>query len=695
MYLSEVRISNWRAYDSAVFRFKAPPQSGNKPVVLIGAMNGHGKTSFLLALYLGLFGKYGLRYCEGFRSSGDSDPSGYRRAIDSYRRTGSDPADPTEVSLTFSPTLRDSPGQKEVRVVRRWYFTGANKLKQGDAAEEVQVFVGDKPVRATDIDDVAGRIESNLFPPSVMPAFFFDGEQARSLIEKMGEDGMKKAVEVMFGMKVVSEVRETLKSYLANTRGKIGGKSKAPELQAKMDDEKNRRDALDASISKLQRSLAELRSEVENLRGEREALMEQLALSGGLASKGVAEVAKQRADADNERSTLEKQITGAMARIGLPLAMTRLGPAVRNRLAAEGARESWESLRTGTLERREEVLAVAIPEPTSEDPILKGLSGEQLTALRTRLYAALDRIYNPPPKNCADDYLLGHVRGEQRSRLVQRIEAISREGSSQIIATAERLKVVRERVADLSRQLDRVSNLPKEVQLSKERIEELNDTIGNANNRLGQLENEINGKKSQLHDLNATIQRMQEELAQLEPEQKRLAVAERVNRVIEDLLEGLAPTTAARLEQLVTEHFMKIADKRFKDGAIHLRPDSPPQVVYDDGRPPALLEVMSGFESRSFGIAFSLALAEITKRRIPLVIDTPLGNGDSAYRPRMLRALAEFDLDQVIILTHDEEVHEELYEGIKKYVNQTFMLQFDAKKGKTDVLPDRYFGGAK
>jgi hypothetical protein len=61
----------------------------------------------------------------------------------------------------------------------------------------------------------------------------------------------------------------------------------------------------------------------------------------------------------------------------------------------------------------------------------------------------------------------------------------------------------------------------------------------------------------------------------------------------------------------------------------------------------------------------------------------------------MLRALAEFDLDQVIILTHDEEVHQELYEGIKKYVNQTFLLQFDAKKGKSDVLPDRYFGSAK
>lgn len=695
MYLSEVRITNWRAYDTATFRFKAPPQSGNKPIVLIGAMNGHGKTSFLLALYLGLFGKFGLRYCEGFRSVGDSDTAGYRRAIDSYRRAGADPTEPTEVSLTFTPTFRDSTRQKEVRVVRRWYFTGANRLKQGDACEEVQVFVDDKPVRASDIADVAGRLETTLFPPSVMPAFFFDGEQARSLIEKMGEDGMRKAVEVMFGMKVVSEVRETLKSYLSNARSKIGGKSKAPELQSKLDDEKKKRDTLDSSLGKLQKSLSEVRTELEHMKGEREQLMEKLAFSGGLASRGVAEVAKARADADSERTQLEKQLTQSMARIGLPLALTRLGPAVRNRLTSEGARENWEGLRTGTLERREEVISVAMPDPAAEDPILQGLTAEQRTSLRSRLYTALDRIYNPPPKNCADEYLLGHVRGDQRTRLLQRIESITLVGSGHIIGTAESLKIVRERVADLSRQLDRVSNLPKEVQQSKERIEQLHDVIGNANNRLGQLENEINGKKAQLHDLNATIQRMQEELAQLEPEQRRLAVAERVNRVIEDLLEGLAPTTASRLEQLVTDHFMKIADVRFKDGSIHLRPDSPPQIVYADGRPPVLLEVMSGFESRSFGIAFSLALAEITKLRVPLVIDTPLGNGDSAYRPRMLKALAEFDLDQVIILTHDEEVHEELYDGIKKHVNQTFLLEFDAAKGRTTVNSDKFFGVTK
>jgi DNA sulfur modification protein DndD len=643
-----------------------------------------------------LYGKYGLRYCEGFRGNTDSDSAGYRKAIDSYRRVNADSQEPTEVVLTFAPNpAKDSPRQKEVRIIRRWHFTSQNRLKQGDAGEEVQVFIGDKPVKTTDLDEAASKIESGLFPPSVMPAFFFDGEQARSLIEKMGEDGMRKAVEVMFGMKIVAEVRETLRGYLSNMRGRLGGKGKAPELQARLDKEKVERDELDTAISKIQKSLIDLRHELEQLKFEREDKMEKLALSGGEASKDAAGLAKLVANADNQRSTLEKQLTTSMARIGIPLGLARLGTAIRNRLNSEAARESWENLRTGTLERRDEVIDFAMPEPISEDPILNTLNSEQISGLKARLFTALDRIYNPPPINCADDYILGHVKGDQRARLIQKLEMASAEGSAQIIEIAEKLKVTRENLADLTRQLDRATNLPKEVQEYKERIVVLNDQIGNLTNRLGQLENEINGKKSRLHDLNANVQRLQEEIALLEPEQRRLAIAERVNRVIEDLLEQLAPTTAKRLEQLVTNHFLKIADDRFKEGTIHLRPDDPPQIVYTDGRPSANLEVMSGFESRSFGIAFSLALAEITKRRIPLVIDTPLGNADSQYRPRLLKALAEFDLDQVIILTHDKEVDAEVYEQIKKNVNQTFLVKFDPVKKRSEVHADKYFGSTK
>src|SRR5262245_23765262 len=79
MYLREVTLRNWRSYRSANFKFGEP--KGKKRVVLVGAMNGTGKTSLLMALYLGLFGREAMAFVEGFRRGYTVD-----ERIRSYRR---------------------------------------------------------------------------------------------------------------------------------------------------------------------------------------------------------------------------------------------------------------------------------------------------------------------------------------------------------------------------------------------------------------------------------------------------------------------------------------------------------------------------------------------------------------------------------------------------------------------------------
>ena len=71
MHLSEVTLKNWRSYRSATVRFPVP--SARKKVILIGAMNGTGKTSLLAALYLGLFGRDGMYYVEGVRHADNEE----------------------------------------------------------------------------------------------------------------------------------------------------------------------------------------------------------------------------------------------------------------------------------------------------------------------------------------------------------------------------------------------------------------------------------------------------------------------------------------------------------------------------------------------------------------------------------------------------------------------------------------------
>ena len=205
-------------------------------------------------------------------------------------------------------------------------------------------------------------------------------------------------------------------------------------------------------------------------------------------------------------------------------------------------------------------------------------------------------------------------------------------------------------------------------------------------------ERQVKKRRAELHDLNAEIGRLQELLAKLGPEQKRIAVAERVRSVLSSLNEQLRPITVERLQDSVTSHFVKIADKRYRKGKIVFQENGSP-VLRSPDAPDALIEMMSGFERRSFGIAFSLALAEITQKRVPLVIDTPLGNADQGYRRRLLKALMNVDLDQVIILTHDAEVTGPVFEEIEAQVRQYFLVEFDEKKKESIVYPERYFDG--
>lgn len=397
MYLSKLHLQNWRTYAEANFDFAEP--TSRKSVVLIGAMNGHGKTSFLMALYLGLFGKYGLRYCEGFRKPTDDEFRSYREAIERYRRDVASPDEPTVIEVTVKPTISDS-DEQEVRIVRRWYFTGANKTKQGEF-EEVDVYVDGRLQRRPEMErdplQVAHeRIERNLFPAHVAPAFFFDGEQVQKLIENMGESGLKKAVEVMFGTKVISEVAETIQSYLTGMRQGLGGKRKATERQEELERKISARNDLNEKIGRLQADYVRAEREKDEKEKERSAHQVALAEMGGGAAADAAKLQGEYVKAESELADAEKRLADSVRSLGLALALSRLEPSIGQRLLAEQARETWEGLMRGTLDNKEKVLSYALPEPPDTDSLLGGLSTDIRNRVRLRFSEALERIYNHP-----------------------------------------------------------------------------------------------------------------------------------------------------------------------------------------------------------------------------------------------------------------------------------------------------------
>ena len=234
-------------------------------------------------------------------------------------------------------------------------------------------------------------------------------------------------------------------------------------------------------------------------------------------------------------------------------------------------------------------------------------------------------------------------------------------------------------------------NRPEELRTLTDELDKLNEDIRDALVRLGELNAQIDAKQAELENKDKRRGEILSQMEELEPALKRIAIVDRARRVLDNFSKQLKQIIAESLEEVVNERFQKIAAEKFQKGKVLLSDNKPPLWKGANGEE-LHLGAASGFERRSFSIAFCLALVEITKRSIPLVIDTPIGNADTEYRHRALKALAEFQLtDQIIILTHDAEVNQHFLKAIEDHVNQKMLVEFDSQTGESKIHNHKFF----
>ncbi len=692
MYLSRVHLKNWRSYEDAEFEFQTPTK--RKPITIIGAMNGSGKTSFLISLFLGLYGAYGLRYCEGFDSVNPEELKDYKKAMKSFRRKLTSSDTPTSVELVFSRCIWEDRDIEEVRIIRRWYFRRNGEPKSGDDFEEAVLFVNDKVVDShSELAIIANKIEQFLFPPNFMPAFFFDGEQAQTLVNNVKGEGIRKAVEVMFGTKLLSELHRQIDSYVQDSVRKLGGKKEVSALAEQLQYKQEELDRVNSEIAKLQADKNELSKQLEEDNYERDRLEAEYSRIGGKQAKNREILLSQLKDLEYERKNVHILMNEKARLLALALGLSRLGPTVRSQLRSEKIREGWEQLREGTIKNQEIVLERALPKPRERDPLLMALTDEQWIQLRDRYQESLEAIYEPPPKDCVSEYRLGHLKANVRLTVLDRIDNIMLVKAADIENTARMLSDLDERYAETQVKFSALEDLPIEkAEEIHQKMCDLNERISTCIRNEGEIDNRIKNGKETLRNLSVEIGNLNASIVRMGPDKQRIQVAENVKKTLYMIDEQVKPLIIERMQEELTASFVMLADRRYKNCSVRFDKDDGEPIILLENGTTLSVKSMSGYERRTFGIAFTFALTRLTGKRMPLVIDTPLGNADSEYRPRLLKEMTKVDLDQVIILSHDEEVDNELIEPVRDNVRQLFLVEFSRKNEKSVVHPDKYFG---
>ena len=102
---------------------------------------------------------------------------------------------------------------------------------------------------------------------------------------------------------------------------------------------------------------------------------------------------------------------------------------------------------------------------------------------------------------------------------------------------------------------------------------------------------------------------------------------------------------------------------------------------------------LSAGEKQLMVISLLWALAICSKKKLPVIIDTPLSRLDSIHREALITTYFPNASDQTIILSTDSEIDQKYYELMRPHIGDEFTLVYDDEHMKTSIKKGYLFEG--
>ena len=678
MWIAKIELFNFKSYQHQTFEFPQPKAGRN--IVLVGGMNGYGKTSILEALYLGLYGKEAV---EHLGRAGLKDDVGYRKFLEralhgTAIRTG---RESMWVKIQINQTKAEG-----FEVTRKWFFT-----RSGDWTGEDEVVI--YPVR----DGIRGRavlaeklpemLDQRFIPVHIAPFFFFDGEEVKKLADQGRGHQIRSGIEGLLGVDLLRKLKKRLEEFQANRSTGI----------AVMDEQKHRElfDGLtrhEAEYDEAEKRHRTLVDAVKSLQAQRTSItnnMMQLGAGAGDVAS-VSDVVKQQADAETELKATEDALDDVVAtKLPFHLVARDLMESLSKQVQQELARESWES-RKRSLEP-EKAKFIGTFYDTTEPPLQPALTPEQEAALQSRLNAAWESLFYPMPEGCAEQVTHDYL-GAKRQALLQTMNGL-RMGAQDVLGLVSKRELLQKKIRELVSRYSKIEGHDRDGTLAKlnGELTTVNATLDQRQKELGDLERQIAGLKGTIDQERALYAREHEKFVQANPVKSMVGCAEKICNLVEDLIPQLYALKVAQLAAAMTDVYKKLAHKKIVH-RIEIDEGGETRILSKEGE--AIPFDKSAGENQVFATALLAGLAEISGLDAPLVVDTPLGRLDSTHRANILNYWISNKKRQVILLSQDKEIDRETFAAMEPNVAMTYLLQHTevgSGVGRTTAIENQYF----
>lgn len=613
------------------------PPSPTQPVVLVGALNGRGKTTFFDAIGLAL---YGQRARLSNRGSLAWDE--YLRRSINHKALGAS----VELEFRVPEVLRE----RSYVITRSWETTGKG------IREDFSVKI-DGEVDLALADEWNAHVES-ILPLDLAALHFFDGEKIDEFADPtMSSTVMRAAVTGLLGLGILQRLEADLKVLLQREEKAVIGDDATPQLlslERELEEVSNSRASANLRCAELRVQLDRTSRSLERLGREAEVLgAERWTERSALDARKIAAI--------QERAELGELLL-VHAAGSAPLRLVReLIRRVDDQTQSD-LRTTQERAVLDVLERRDAELLLLLEPPP--EPVTEFLE----TDMNRRREIAL----------------LPVVHGSEGASVEQVADALHDvDESSDVSQVIARLESLDSELVDIERSLEMMPNeesvMPIVQQLAEETVRR--DHLSAA---LVTAEEDLEKAAAVVERTEAALERTRSELAdELKRQIDLTRIRSYVHRSI-DTIKSVGDNTVQRnlvaIEQAILRRFSQLIGKRQLLGGVRLDPESLRLSVTGPDNEPLPIERLSAGERQLLATAVLWGISTVAGRSIPLVIDTPLGRLDGAHRRNLVENYFPHAAPQVIVLSTDEEIDGELLASLKPHVGHEYTIRFDESR---------------
>lgn len=659
MQLLELSLYNFCLYrGEQTFNLSPDRRNGKaKPIILVGGINGGGKTSFFDSILLVL---YGSRANCSKRSN-----QSYTEFLTDCIHRGVDPADGASISLTFQYV---SEGVEQIYEVRRSW----NVKKT--LREHLEVYCDGK--KHADFSKNWNHVVEEIVPIGISQLFFFDAEKIRFIADdESTSEALGSAIKSLLGLDLAERLIADMKVV----------QMKLAERQISIGD----REAVDAWKSELDVVCEELKAHKQDCAAARNRV--------GMAAKDLAKAEEAFAriggkhwdersknettkrELTHKKSGIETNLTG-LASGSLPLALIPDLLKSVHELDSHG-RIYQQLVHAGeALDSHDTAILSELRDQGIPAKVLEAI--ELVQAKRRKLRTEL----NEPEA-------LIHLSESSRSSLsvlmTTELERLRKEGSELVFS-------LEQASAELDLIHRQLASTPQETEI-KDVAAMLKAAVcshAEAESELKRLEEACEEK---IRDREEIETKIEEKLLRTNAEQVASDDAERMShlsdRTRETMKVFLEQSTAAKIDRLaanILEAFQYLLRKKSLVESISIDPiDFSITLVDSDGLKIPKQRLSEG-EKQMFAISVLWGLGRASNRRLPAIIDTPMARLDATHRENLLTRYFPSASHQTIILSTDTEVDEAFYESLEPNVARAYHLNYDEKTKQT-IVEQGYF----